>query len=333
MIKSRERKTVRRNYLIVFFNINKVKIIMKGNEYMKWDVFISHASEDKENFVQPFAEILSSYGVQVWFDKFTLKVGDSLTRSIDSGLINSRYGIVVLSKAFINKGWTDYELRSLLNREVGYNKVILPIWHEISKEDILNFSPYLADKFALSTSDLDINDVAMKIIEVVRPDIYQNYHRLKVFNNLKQDAIKEKIPTDSISIMPIIHEKLSLNLLVQIKVIQELFYDMLPLSFEDTVNDFKRDMNPEREVLVWQRIAATYLMFIKNKVLEFEFRKEIFFTLLNISFSSSEFNRNDFSELKYLNQEDVEKLYNLYNSIVPGVDSFDTEILVYYMSN
>lgn len=300
---------------------------------MKWDVFISHASEDKENFVQPFAEILSSYGVQVWFDKFTLKVGDSLTRSIDSGLINSRYGIVVLSKAFINKGWTDYELRSLLNREVGYNKVILPIWHEISKEDILNFSPYLADKFALSTSDLDINDVAMKIIEVVRPDIYQNYHRLKVFNNLKQDAIKEKIPTDSISIMPIIHEKLSLNLLVQIKVIQELFYDMLPLSFEDTVNDFKRDMNPEREVLVWQRIAATYLMFIKNKVLEFEFRKEIFFTLLNISFSSSEFNRNDFSELKYLNQEDVEKLYNLYNSIVPGVDSFDTEILVYYMSN
>jgi len=147
---------------------------------MKWDVFISHASEDKENFVQPFAEILSSYGVQVWFDKFSLKVGDSLTRSIDSGLINSRYGIIVLSKSFINKGWTDYELRSLLNREVGYNKVILPIWHEISKEDILNFSPYLADKFALSTSNLDINNIAMKITEVVRPDIYQNYHRLKL---------------------------------------------------------------------------------------------------------------------------------------------------------
>jgi len=133
--------------------------------------------------------------------------------------------------------------------------------------------------------------------------------------------------------MPIIHEKLSLNLLIQIKVIQELFYDFLPISFEDTVNDFKRDMNPEIEVLVWQRIAATYLMFIKNKVLFFESRMEIFFTLLEISFSNSEFNRNDFSELKYLNQEDVEKLYNLYNSIVPGVDSFDTEISVYYMGN
>jgi hypothetical protein len=49
-------------------------------------LFISHASEDKEDFVRPLAETLQQLGVKVWYDEFTLKVGDSLRRKIDSGL-------------------------------------------------------------------------------------------------------------------------------------------------------------------------------------------------------------------------------------------------------
>lgn len=66
----------------------------------KYDVFVSHASEDKEELVKPLVLALQAAGYKVWYDEFTLKVGDSLRRSIDSGLVNSRYGIVVFSKAF-----------------------------------------------------------------------------------------------------------------------------------------------------------------------------------------------------------------------------------------
>src|SRR2546425_13369476 len=96
-----------------------------------WDLFICHASEDKE-LVKPLALALSRLGVQVWYDEFELKLGDSLSKTIDKGLINSTYALVVISKAFIGKGWTDYELRGLISKETGGTKVILPIWHGVT---------------------------------------------------------------------------------------------------------------------------------------------------------------------------------------------------------
>ena len=76
---------------------------------VKYDAFVSHASEDKDEFVKPLVEALQDAGYKVWYDEFTLKVGDSLRRSIDNGLTNSRYGIVVFSNAFFAKNWTQYE--------------------------------------------------------------------------------------------------------------------------------------------------------------------------------------------------------------------------------
>ena len=113
---------------------------------VKDDAFISHASEDKEEFVKPLVNALQVTGYRVWYDEFTLKVGDSLRRSIDNGLKNSRYGIVVFSNAFFAKNWTQYELDGLVTREMGGHKVILPIWHMVSKNQVQDYSPSLADK-------------------------------------------------------------------------------------------------------------------------------------------------------------------------------------------
>src|SRR5437867_11556144 len=66
----------------------------------RWDVFISHASEDKEEIAHPLAEALTNGGFAVWYDKFTLKLGDSLRASINRGLAESRFGVVILSKHF-----------------------------------------------------------------------------------------------------------------------------------------------------------------------------------------------------------------------------------------
>jgi hypothetical protein len=127
-----------------------------------YDAFISHATEDKK-FVRPLAETLKENGFRVWYDEFELEIGDSLRESIDKGLVNSRYGIVVISQQFLSKNWTQYELNSLVAKEIDGEKVILPIWHNITKEQILSHSPMLADKVALSSAKLTVNEIAQKI--------------------------------------------------------------------------------------------------------------------------------------------------------------------------
>ena len=118
-----------------------------------WDVFISHATEDKEAFVRPLASSLQKSGLQVWFDEATLTIGDSLRQKIDEGLAQSRFGIVVLSKYFFAKQWPQQELDGLVSREVAGIKVILPVWHEIGREEVTERSPLLAGRLAARSSD------------------------------------------------------------------------------------------------------------------------------------------------------------------------------------
>jgi hypothetical protein len=133
-----------------------------------YDVFISHASEDKDEIVRPLALALQNEGLSVWFDEFELKIGDSLRRKIDKGLANSRFGIVVLSKEFMRKGWTNYELDGIITKANSGEQVLLPIWHNISKKDVLEFSPSLADKLARNTAINTIEEIAEEISDLIR---------------------------------------------------------------------------------------------------------------------------------------------------------------------
>lgn len=143
-------------------NLKQTKI-----EEIEYDVFISHASEDKEDFVRPFANYLKDSGVKVWYDEFELRIGDSLRRSIDTGLRNSRYGIIIVSESFFSKEWPQRELDGLFAREVNGEKVILPIWHKISKNEVLKFSPIISDMLAINTSNFTIEEIANQISDRV----------------------------------------------------------------------------------------------------------------------------------------------------------------------
>src|SRR5580693_1169879 len=134
---------------------------------MNWDAFISHASEDKEDFVRALAAKLREEGLRIWYDEFTLTVGDSLRRSIDRGLANSRFGIVVISRSFLQKEWPQKELDGLVAREIGGVKVILPVWHNISAAEVLSYSPLLADRLAASSNE-GLEQVAKKLFEAMR---------------------------------------------------------------------------------------------------------------------------------------------------------------------
>lgn len=128
------------------------------------DFFISHASEDKDGFVRELADALQSRGARVWYDDFTLRIGDSLRRNIDRGLAGSRFGVVVLSEHFFRKEWTNKELDGLVALEVQGRTRILPIWHKVSKDEVANYSPMLADKVALNTSLKSIGEIADELM-------------------------------------------------------------------------------------------------------------------------------------------------------------------------
>jgi len=136
---------------------------------MQYDVFICHASEDKDDFVRPLAEKLRQQHLDVWYDEFSLKIGDSLTQKIDEGLSKSRYGIVVLSQKFFKNPWAKRELNGLTVREMVEKKdLILPIWHRVNVQDVMQYSPSLADKKASSSSD-GINALIRDLTKKIKP--------------------------------------------------------------------------------------------------------------------------------------------------------------------
>lgn len=139
-----------------------------GDGSVEYDVFISHASEDKDEVVRPLAKALMERGLKVWYDEFELRIGDSLRRKIDKGLSNSRFGVVVFSRNFIRKGWTNYELDGIITKAVSGEQVMLPIWHNITKQEIIDYSPSLADKLARNTSSSTIDEIADEIADLIK---------------------------------------------------------------------------------------------------------------------------------------------------------------------
>jgi hypothetical protein len=143
----------------------------KATTMHKYDAFICHATEDKEDFVRPLAKRLTDAGCKIWYDEFSMEVGDSLRRSIDRGLIDSRFGIVILSPSFFAKQWTQRELDGLVSKEMEGRKVILPIWHKVSWDDVNRYSPPLADKLALKTAEQSMDEIVASLVRVLNPDI------------------------------------------------------------------------------------------------------------------------------------------------------------------
>jgi hypothetical protein len=136
----------------------------------RWEVFISHASEDKDSIAFPLAEALRSYGISVWLDVFHLSVGDRLQFSLDYAIRESKYGIVILSSDFFSKKWPQAELAALFARESEGEKIILPVWHGLGVKDLLHFSPIMADRISLSSS-IGIDRLVSALLPILSPHV------------------------------------------------------------------------------------------------------------------------------------------------------------------
>lgn len=138
----------------------------------EYDVFVSHAYEDKESFVDEFVEALRSQGLKVWYDTDKLKWGDSMREKIDRGLAKSRYGVVILSPNYIaeHKYWTKAELNGLFQVEAVNGKTILPIWHNLTKKQVVEYSPIIADRKAMTTASMAPEEIAAELKELFIPE-------------------------------------------------------------------------------------------------------------------------------------------------------------------
>ena len=139
----------------------------KAPKDVGYDAFISHAHEDKDRVARPLARELGKLGFSVWFDEFSLKIGDSLRRSIDRGLHLSRFGVIILSKSFFAKNWPQHELNGLVSREIEGKKVILPVWHGVTKKEVERFSSPLSDKVAANTATASIRKIARALADAM----------------------------------------------------------------------------------------------------------------------------------------------------------------------
>ena len=133
----------------------------------EFDAFISHATEDKD-FAGPLARELRSAGLRVWFDEFELELGDSLNEKINYGLSRSRYGVVVISPTFFSKRWTQLEMNGFVARQTAGERVILPIWHRITKNEIIEQAPPLADIVSLNSSTQSMEELVGEIVDRVK---------------------------------------------------------------------------------------------------------------------------------------------------------------------
>ncbi len=272
-----------------------------------WDLFISHASEDKDTLVRPLAKKLTEiYKVKVWYDEFELEYGDSLLDSIEKGLQQSNFGVVVFSKEFLKKAWTNHEFKSLRTRELLLNKkVIIPIWYNITREDIAEYSLTLVDKVAitLSSNELDIDDLSTKIIKIVRPDIYDNINRMCYFEELVKNSQKCLISVkefSKIQVPPIRHETLSICMEARLKLIHNAIKDVDTRNYEKYEEDFRRSTNIDREIVITELLTAAYLECTsirkmskkeRTNVYIFVFMQPLFNSKIDLTFTQGESER------------------------------------------
>ena len=141
---------------------NKVYWMSEG----RWDFFISHASAEKDHLARPLADALQTHGQRVWYDEFSINLGDDLERVIDYGTRSSLFGVIVISKSFFGRRWTEAELQALLHKRVFL------VLHGVEPEALAALRPELANRFSIS-SDVGVERIADAIvasIQAPRPD-------------------------------------------------------------------------------------------------------------------------------------------------------------------
>ncbi len=227
-----------------------------------WDVFISHASEDKAQLVRPLADALEAYGVKVWLDAFILRPGLILSQSIDAGIEGAEFGIVVLSPYFITKKWPRIEFDSLSQRQAKSDRLIA-LWHNLPTENRPDWTEALDPEKSLDTADLPITALTMRILEWVRPDLARFIQRKLAYQAAQEQMAQNDQKTVSmksgeLNLAPRQNERLPAVLVDRVNLLRAVLSEVYPHTLEYWIEGFLRDYRPEANIADWERLAAMY---------------------------------------------------------------------------
>ena len=250
-----------------------------------WDVFIAHASDDKDSFVDPLADRLKQLAIRVWYDKFTLLPGDRLSEKIGEGLAKSRCGLLVISKAFLSKLWASYELSGLVNRFVEEQIPLIPIWLDVSRADVANKNPALADLLSIEGNSDNVDSCALEVIRVVRPQIFEN---LSALSSMGVGPVEiGRVNVADLQPGPIRHHDLPDSLMIRIQNLWFLLRDVLNESLPEFIEPFQRELHPEKEVEIFERISGA-LQIAMDFIDDPDDKKTVFFILLRFTMGNHE---------------------------------------------
>lgn len=253
-----------------------------------WDLFLSHASEDKATFVRPLADRLTNLGISVAYDEFTFRLGDSLVASIDRGIEQSGGGVIVLSEHFFIKPWPQHEKNGLLHRLVTSADgtfLLIPLWHGVTQAQVATFSRTLADRLAVDTTGLTIEQVALRIVERARPDIFRAIARRLAFEKSRVTGRSEYVPLDELKRGPIRHESLPIGFVNRARIVATVFQSVSRLSLPALLDSYQRDLYPDIELRVWEWMAACYMQACADLGQDDPRRQSIYAALLALSLS------------------------------------------------
>lgn len=140
--------------------------IYKTKDMTSYDVFISHANKDKVDYVDELKVSLEKLKIKIFYDKDSLEWGDNWKQRILDGVKESEFAIIVISGNFFDREWTEKELNELLNRQNrNGQKIILPILHNITIEELQAKYPKVADIQALDSAKYSCDEIALKFAE------------------------------------------------------------------------------------------------------------------------------------------------------------------------
>ncbi len=134
----------------------------QGKSIPEYDVFISHANKDKNDLIDKLYESLNKLGIKIFYDKESLDWGDNWKEKIINGTRKSEFAIIVISENFFDREWTENELNEFLNRQNrNGQKIILPIIHNITIEQLMEKYPEVADIQAIDSNKYNCDDIAI----------------------------------------------------------------------------------------------------------------------------------------------------------------------------
>jgi hypothetical protein len=127
----------------------RVPPLGEGSKTQERDVFLCHASCDKETTLRPLRAALDAAGIAYWYDEAEIGWGDSIVSKVNEGLRTSRFVLVVLSRGFLGRPWPEHELSAALNAEASSGVVkVLPLLcgSQAERDQIIEHYPLLGGK-------------------------------------------------------------------------------------------------------------------------------------------------------------------------------------------